>query len=303
LILLLPERNEAPMKASERWIAYLFISPQIAGLLCFFLFPAVMTVYLCFADWDMIGSPSFVGWANFHAVFVDERLMKSLGNTLVFVAGIVPLTMVFALGMALMTNREIRGLQWYKAAFYLPQATASVAVVLVWYWLFAPDIGLINFFLGKFGLKAGPGWLIDPMWARLAIIIMATWQGMGYYFLILLAGLKGISPDYYEAADIDGAGAVQKFWKITLPMLSTSLFFVLITMTIGIFNIFNEPQILTKGGPEYATYTLTMYIYDLAFKFFRMGEASVVSLVLVIIVIAVTIAQFKLSKKWVYYND
>lgn len=295
-------RKTGRQQRYERRMAYLFVSPQILGLLVFFLFPAAMSVYLCFVNWDMVGIPTFVGMDNFKEVFADAQLTQSLTNTGIFVFGIVPLTTLIALGLALATNRPIRGLGFYKAAFYLPQATASVAIVLVWYWLLAPDIGLFNYFLSLFGIQ-GPGWLIDTFWAKLAIMLMTAWQGMGYYFLILLAGLKGISADYYEAADIDGANKRQKFFRITLPMLSTALFFVLITMTIGVFNLFQEPMILTEGGPAFSTYTITMYIYDLAFKYFRMGEAAVASLVLLVVVIFVTILQFRMSKRWVYYND
>ena len=247
-----------------------------------------MSIILCFTEWDLIGKIEFAGLDNFKTIFEDERIGKSLLNTLLFVVGIIPLTTLISLLLALLTYREIKGLGFYKAAYFLPMATASVAIVLVWYWIFAPDLGIINYVLGELGIK-GPGWLTDTIWAKAAIILMFAWQNMGYYYLIFLAGLKGIPKEYYEAADMDGAGTIQKFLKITAPMLSATTFFIMITMTIGALNLFQEPMVLTNGGPEYSTYTIVMYIYDLAFRFFRMGEAAVVSIVLFILVVLVTL--------------
>ncbi len=286
----------------EQWMAYLFIMPQFIGLLCFILIPAIISFILCFTKWDLIGSITFTGFVNFDSIFKDERIYKSLFNTLIFAVGIIPLTTLVSLALALLTNREIKGLGFYKAAYFLPMATASVAIVLVWYWIFAPELGIINFVLGEIGIK-GPGWLTDTLWARVAIILMSVWQGMGYYYLIFLAGLKGIPKEYYEAAEIDGANTLKKFFKITIPMLSTTTFFVVITMTIGTLNLFQEPVVLTEGGPEFSTYTIVMYIYDLAFKFFRMGEAAVVSIVLFVLVVIITVIQFRFSRKWVYTNE
>lgn len=286
----------------EQWMAYLFIMPQYLGLICFVLIPVIVCFVLCFTSWDLIGEINFTGLSNFVSVFKDERIGKSLINTLIFALGIIPVTTIVSLCLALLTNREIKGLGFYKATYFLPMATSSVAIVLVWYWMFAPDLGIINFALGMLGIE-GPGWLIDNAWARVAVILMSTWQGLGYYYLIFLAGLKSIPKEYYEAADIDGANTVQKFFRITLPLLSTTTFFVIITMTIGALNTFQEPMVLTEGGPEYSTYTIVMYIYDLAFKFFRMGEAAVVSVVLFMLVVLVTIVQFRLSGKWVHTNE
>lgn len=281
---------------------YLFISPQIIGLLAFVLFPVLMSFYLMFTEWDFSNPPVYSGIQNFKAIAGEENFYFALQNTFIFVVGIVPITTIVALGMALMTNRAVKGLVFYKAAFFLPMVTSSVAIVLVWYWVFAPDIGLFNNFLEALGI-GGPNWLTESFWARVAIIIMSTWQGTGYYYLIFLAGLKGIPGDYYEAAEIDGAGGFRKLFHITLPLLSPTTFFIVVTMLIGVFNLFQESFILTSGGPAFSTYSLVMYIYDLAFRYFRMGEAAVVSVVLFAIVMIVTFIQFKLSKRWVNYID
>lgn len=289
-------------RRAEQWLAYLFIAPQFIGIIVFILIPVLVSIVLCFTDWDLIGSIKFVGFENFYKVFQDERISKALLNTFIFVAGIIPLTTIVSLGLALVTNRKVKGLGFFKATYFLPMATASVAIVLVWYWIFAPNIGILNFLLHELGIE-GPGWLTESSWAKVAIILMNTWQGMGYYYLIFLAGLKGIPKEYFEAASMDGANTLQQFFGITLPLLSTTTFFVLITMTISAFNLFQEPMVLTQGGPDYSTYTLVMYIYDLAFKYFRMGESAVVSLVLFLSVILFSFVQFRFSGKWIHTID
>ncbi|MGE5614042.1 MAG: carbohydrate ABC transporter permease, partial [Bacillota bacterium] len=238
---------------------------------------------------------------NFKTVFGDEVFYKTIYNTFIFAAGTIPLTMAVSLLLAVLTNRRIAGVGFYKCAYFLPMVTSSVSIAMVWYWLYAPDFGLINTFLNILGIQ-GPPWLADPAWARIAIIIMSAWLQMGYFYIIFLAGLKNIPNEYYEAAYIDGGNSIRVFFKITLPMLSPVTFFVLITLFIGTFNMFNESYILTRGGPSYATYTLVMYIFFRAFQLFRMGEASVASMVLFITVGLITLLQFRLSRKLVNYD-
>lgn len=295
-------RKKSAHARGEALTAYAFIAPQYIGMLCFVLIPVVISLILCFTEWDMLSEMEFVGLKNFVTIFSKPRLRQALSNTLLFALGVIPITICVSLGLALMVNEKLRGLNIYKACYFLPMCTASVAVTLVWYWIFAPDIGIINYVLSLFGID-GPRWLIEKTSARWAIIIMSVWQNMGYYFLIFLAGLKSIPKDYYEAAEIDGAGSFYRFRSITLPLLSPTMFFVVITMSINVFNLFQEPSILTDGGPEYGTYTVVMYIYDLAFRYFRMGEAAVVSLILFIVVLLITILQFTLSRKWVYTDE
>lgn len=281
---------------------YLFILPQIIGLACFTLFPILMSLYLTLTRWDFINKPQFIGLKNFKYVLTDEVFLKTITNTGVFVLAIVPLTIAISLVLALVTNHPMRGLNVYKSVFFLPNITTIVAMALVWYWLFAADFGIINQILSWLGIK-GPGWLADPKWSKFAVTIMNSWRMMGYYYLIFLAGLKGIPESYYEAAKIDGANRFQVFKNITLPLLSPTTFFILITMMISVFNIFEEPFILTRGGPVYSTYTLSMYIYFKAFRSFEMGEAAVASIVLFIIISIVTLINFKISKKWVNYIE
>jgi multiple sugar transport system permease protein len=295
-----PHRRGGPSQ-DHGW-GYLFVTPQVVGLLAFTIFPVLMSLYLCFAKWDFVEAPEFVGLANFGAVLRDPLFYKSITNTLVLVVGIVPLTMGLALLLALLTNRAIRGLGFYKAAFFLPMVTSSVAIAMVWYWLYAPDFGLINAAITPFGIP-GPPWLADPVWAKPAVILMVSWQSVGYYYLLFLAGLKNIPAEYYEASAIDGADRFQQFRKITLPLLSPTTFFILTTMLIGVFNIFNEVFILTRGGPVDSTRTIVLDIYALAFQYFRMGEAAVVSWVLFLILFLLTLLQFRLARRWVHYVD
>lgn len=295
-------RQRKTVRNRDNLWGHLFISPQLVGLLVFTLFPVLMSLYLCFMSWNFIDAPSFVGLANFKAVFGNELFYTSLFNTLVLVAGIVPLTTIASLLLALMTLRLTRGLSFYKATFFLPLVTPTVAVAMVWYWLYAPDFGLVNAALGLIGIS-GPAWLSDPAWSKPAVIIMIAWQSMGWYYILFLAGLNSIPKEYYEAAAIDGANPVQQFFGITLPLLSPTTFFVLITMLVGAFNIFNEVFIMTRGGPLDSTHTIVMEIYNLAFQYFRMGEAAVVSWVLFVILFLLTLLQFRLAKRWVHYGS
>ena len=291
-------------RRKEITAAYLFIAPQIIGLTLFVLVPLIFAVVLCFCSWDFMNAPQFVGGRNFWNVFVfdGDVFYKTLLNTAILILGSVPLTMIFSLGLALLANLKLKGLSFYKSAFFMPMVTSTVAVAMVWYWLYAPDMGLINYLLGLIGIE-GPGWLADPVWARVAVIIMSAWSKMGYYFLLFLAGLKGISSTYYEAAEMDGASFWQKFKSITLPMLSPVTFFIFVMLMIDAFNMFDLAYIMTRGGPMFSTYSLVMYIYNQAFQYFDLGSASVASIVLVLFAGSVSAIQFIVSKRLVNYDN
>lgn len=289
----------------DNLFGWIFISPQIIGLICFTLIPFFFAIYLCFCDWNFIKAPELIGLQNFYEVFIRDQAIfgKTLINTGVFLIGTVPLALGISLFLAVLSTDRIKGLNFFKGAYFLPMVTSSVSIALVWYWIYAPDFGLLNYLLEKlFGIKEGPGWLKDPGWARLAIIIMTAWLKIGYYYIILLAGIKGIDRSYYESAQVDGANAWQQFIKITLPMLSPVIFFATVMLCIDVFNMFSDTFILTRGGPNYSTYSLVMYIYFKAFQYFKMGEAAVASMVLFLIAGSVTFAQFKLQGKTVNYD-
>lgn len=288
---------------NNKW-GYLFIAPQAVGLVVFMLVPILSSFYLCFVEWDFINPAQFVGIKNFITVFTDPLFGKAMSNTVYLVLGIVPTTMALALLLAVCANRPLKGLGVIKASLFLPMVTSTVAISMVWFWLYAPDYGMLNIVLYELFGITGPGWLTTTQWSKVAIIIMTVWRGVGYTFIIFLAGLKGIARDYYEAAELDGAGEIQKFIKITFPLLSPVIFFVMVTSIISAFSIFNEVFMITKGtgGPVNSTYTAMLYLYNYAFKFGRMGQAAVASLIIAGSQILISVFQFTFSKKWVNYG-
>ena len=285
--------------------AWLFVTPQLLGLACFVVVPFCFAVYLCFCKWNFLKPPVWVGLDNFVEVFVFDWAIfgKTLLNMLVFLVGIIPLTLTVSMLLALLCKNKTRFLNFFKGVYFLPMVTSSVSMALVWYWMYAPGYGIINLLLKNlFGIVHGPGWLQDKNWARVAVIIMTSWSKVGYYFIILLSGLHSIDMTYYEAARIDGAGSWAEFWRITMPMLSPVLLFVCVMLAIDVFNIFANTYILTRGGPNFSTNSIVMYIYNKAFVYFNMGEASVASIVLFLLAGATTFLQFTIQGRRVNYD-
>ena len=223
-----------------------------------------------------------------------------MGNTLIYICIVVPLTLLTSLILALLTNRKLPFMKFYRAAFFLPMVTSTVAISMVWLFIYQPYGGVLNTILEGVGISNPPHWLQDEFWARFAVSIVMIWLKIGYYYIIFDAGLKNIPTELYEAAEIDGANAFTKIKNITLPMLSSVMFFVSVMLFIDVFNMFNEVYIMTAGGPNYSTYTLSMYIYFYAFTEFDMGRAAVASWVLFALVGVVTLIQFKVKKRLVY---
>lgn len=278
---------------------WIFIAPQVIGFILFVAFPLFFSLYLCFAEWNMIDPPTFVGLKNFQAIFNDRIFWKSMGNTFIYIAIVVPLTLITSLSLALLTNRKLHMMKFFRAAFFLPMVTSTVAIAMVWTFIYQPEGGIINSLLASLGVTNLPNWLQDEKFARIAVSVVSIWLKVGYYYIIFDAGLKNIPKELYEAADIDGASPWRKIRKITLPMLSSVMFFVTVMLFIDIFNMFNEVYIMTAGGPDYSTYTMSMYIYFYAFKQDDMGRAAVASWILFALVGIVTLIQFKVKKKMV----
>lgn len=293
------KRRLTKLEKKRNIVGYLFIAPQLIGFLVFVVFPLVFSLYLCFSEWNMIDPPTYVGLRNFEAVFRDRIFWKSMGNTFIYIAIVVPLTLITSLTLALLTNRKLKLMKFYRAAFFLPMVTSTVAIAMVWTFIYQPEGGIINSLLASIGIQNLPNWLNDEKFARIAVSIVSIWLKVGYYYIIFDAGLKNIPKEMYEAADIDGASPLRKIWKITLPMLSSVMFFVTVMLFIDIFNMFIEVYIMTAGGPDYSTYTMSMYIYFYAFKQDDMGRAAVASWVLFALVGIVTAIQFKVKKKLV----
>jgi multiple sugar transport system permease protein len=295
-------KRRSPNSRNETRAAYLFLLPNIIGFLLFSMIPVGATLVISFLSWDLIRSPRFIGFDNYTNLLTrDPIFWEVMGNTAYFVAGVVPLSIVLSLGLALAMNNGLRGISLFRAFFFIPVITSSVAVAMLWRWLYNTDYGLINVGLIRIGLPAIP-WLTSTDWSMPAVIIMAVWKNLGYNMVIYLAGLQGISPTMYEAAALDGAGPWARFRDITLPLLGPTTFFILIISVINSFQVFDLTFILSQGGPGVSTTTIVMYIFDHGFQYFQMGYAAALAWVLFAIIFAVTLLQMRLQKRWVHYE-
>ncbi len=292
------KRNE--LKIKRVFEGYLFASPWIIGFIVFTGGPIVASLILSFSRYDIVTPAEWVGITNYKYIFTDYLFWKSLYNTLYYVLFSIPLSIIAALAIALLLNQKLIGIKWFRTMCYVPAVSSGVAVSLLWIWLFDPHLGLINIALGKIGIR-GPLWLQSEVWSKPALILMRVW-GVGTIWVIYLAGLQGISKQLYEAAGIDGANWWTKFWHITLPMLSPAIFFTLIIGIIGSFQIFTQAYVMTDGGPRNSTLFYVFYLYLRGFRMLKMGTASSMAWVLFIIILVLTLIQFKLSSKWVYYE-
>lgn len=286
----------------ETRAGYLFLLPNILGFLLFSLVPVVATLAISTLNWDLIRPPIFTGVDNYVTLLTNDQIFRQvLVNTVYFVAGVVPLSIVLSLMLALAMNSGLRGISIFRAIFFIPVITSSVAVAMLWRWLYNTDYGLINTGLAAIGLPYIP-WLSSTEWAMPAVIIMAVWKNLGYNMVIYLAGLQGISPSLYEAAALDGAGGWARFRDITIPMLGPTTFFILVISIINSFQVFDLAFILTQGGPGIATNTIVMYIYNQGFQFFQMGYAAAIAWVLFIAIFIITLVQMRLQRRWVHYE-
>lgn len=287
------------LRRGEMIAGYLFLLPNLIGFLVFALIPIVAALTLTFTSWDLVTAPKFVGLDNYGQMLHDQLFWQTASNSLYYTVGAVPIAVFIAFWLALLLNRKMRGVVFFRTVFFLPYVTLTVAIAIVWQWLYNPDIGLINYILGLFGID-GPQWLQSTTWAMPAVIVMSDWQGIGYPILIFLAGLQGIPEEYYEAAKIDGASGFQQLRYITVPLLSPATFFILTTSFISAMQAFDQFYVMTQGGPAYATTPLVMYIYQSGFQFFKMGYACTLAAVLFLAIFFITIVQWRMAKSWVY---
>jgi len=281
---------------------YLFLLPNIVVVVVFLLFPVVVAVVLSLTDWNLLRGGDFVGLDNYQTLlFGDDLFLKVLRNTVFYVVGTVPAIIVISLLLALALNQKINGVVFFRSLYFLPVVSSTVAVALVWQWLYNPTFGPINAALSAVGIP-GPPWLGSTRWALPAVIIMTVWKDVGYYMVLFLAGLQGIPDHLYEAADIEGAGGWTKFRHVTLPMLSPTTFFVMVIAAIGAFQVFTQALIMADGGPDNATNTIVLYIYQNGFQFYKMGYAAAIGWVLFALIFLITLLQNKMQKRWVYYE-
>ena len=279
---------------------YLFISPWLIGLACFTLFPLGYSFGLAFTDWNILEPAKFVGLRNFDKLAHDPNVRDSLKVTAIYVLSSVPLGTALSILLALLLNQNVKGMRIFRTLFYLPSVVSGVAVSMLWVWIFEGNYGLLNTVLAWFGVK-GPQWLTDSNTALLSIIIMSLW-GVGGSMVIYLAGLQGVPRSLHEAAELDGAGPLRRFWHITVPLLTPTVFFNLIMGLIGSFQVFTQALVMTGGGPGNATLFYVLYLYQNAFQFFKMGYASALGWVLFVIILILILVLFQTSGRWVYYE-
>ena len=274
------------------------LAPSVIHLIWWIGLPVVATFGLAFTDYDIIaGTVEWAGLDNFRQIFADDIWNLSIWHTVVFTFFTVPVAMAIAVVIAVLLNQRIKALAWYRAAFFMPHITATVAIALVWMWMFEPNLGLFNLLLGWIGVN-GPAWLSDPDWAMPAVILVSIWKGIGLKMLIYLAALQNIPHDLYEAANLDGASGPRKFFAITLPLLKPATFFVFIVSMIDAFQVFDQVYVLTPdGGPANSTTVMTYEIYRTAFGEFDISAACAQSVVLFAFLLVLTVIGRRLTGK------
>lgn len=315
-----PPKNRLKGSTREAIAGYLFTMPWILGFVVFMGGPILFALFLSFAKWDGVSGISGIQWvglANFREMATDQRFYKAVYNTFIYSVASVPLTMAGGILVALLMNQKVKGIAFFRTIFYLPSVTAGVASAFLWFFIFQPDYGLLNYTIRlvvhitnvfvalvlPLDLTVhGPQWLADPAWVKTAYVIMSLW-GVGASMIIYLAGLQGIPEQLYEAAEIDGASSWQQFVNVTMPMLSPVVFFNLILTVIGSFQIFTQAFVLSggQGAPADSALFYVLYVYQESFQLFKFGYASALAWVLFLAILVATLIQFKFSG-WVYYE-
>lgn len=287
------------LKQREALTGWLFVSPGLIGFGIFTFGAILYSLYLSFTDYDMFGTPEWVGLENYIKAFTnDEYFYQYFGNTFYFAIVLVPVVLVISLFLAILINKKVGRLtKAYRVALFLPSITSTVAVSMVWLWIFNPDMGILNNFLTAIGFHNPPMWLSDPEWSKPALIIMRVWQMSGYYMLLFLAGLQTIPETLYEAAEVDGASSWQRFTRITVPMLSNTTFVVVILLIIESFNMFESIFVMTEGGPLGSTSTIMYYIYEQGFMSYNMGYASALAWIFFALILVFTLIQFRFRRE------
>lgn len=296
--------KKIPKKFKEDYMwGYIFIAPLLLGLIIFYIYPFIKNFFYSFTDINNFNQATFVGLENYAKMFSDPELWQSLWNTLRYAVITVPIGIICSLVIAGLLNTKIKGTSIYRTLYFLPAVTMPAAIAMVWKWIYNGNYGVLNQFLGVFGIE-GQNWLSSPDFALYMIMIVGVWSVVGYNMIILLAGMQGISTSYYEAAAIDGAGAIMQFFKITIPLLTPTIFFVLITGLISGFQVFDTIYMMIgKSSLAFeSTQTLVMMFYRNAFDYGYKGYASAIAMFIFIIIMVITVIQIKLQKKWVNYD-
>ena len=283
------------LKRREALTGWVFVSPALIGFAIFTFGAIIRSFYYSLTDYSLLSQPNFVGLANYIRAFTkDQYFYQYFGNTFYFVITLVPIVLVCLLLLAILINKKAGHLtKAYRVALFLPSITSTVAVSMVWLWIFNPDMGLLNNFLTVLGFNNPPMWLASTEWSKPALVIMRVWQMCGYYMIMFLAGLQTIPESLYEAAEVDGATPLQKFFRITVPMLANTTFVVAILLVIEAFNMFESIFIMTAGGPLGSTSTIMYYIYEQGFTNYDMGYASALAWIFFALIMVVTLIQYR----------
>ena len=290
------------MKRREARNFYLYTAPWLIGFFVLTLYPIVYSFYLMFTDMNLTGVGKFIGLENLKYAFTDDPLfIKAFINTLKYVVMFVPSSIILAFFVALLLSKKVKGLGFFRTAFYIPYITSGVAVTILWGWIYQKDYGIINYVLSLFGIK-GVNWLGDKNISMISIVILSLWT-IGNNIIIMLAGIQDIPQSYYESAQIDGAGAIRQIFSITLPLCTPTIYFNLIVTIIAAFQVFQQPLILTNGGPLNSTYTAAIHMYNNGFLYGKMGYASMMAWSLFVVIMVITLVVISTSKYWVFYDD
>lgn len=289
------------VKARYTLTVLAFLLPSAIPLLLFVLGPMVAAAWISLQKWNLLAPMKFIGLDNYSNLLTDQRTGEVFLHTIYYIAGYLPLVYIGGLALALALNTALKGRSFLRGVYFLPVVTSWIVVALVWRWLLNPSNGIVNTVLGIFGI-AGPGWWTDPVWAMPSIILASAWKDIGFVMVILLAGLQAINPDMHEAAKIDGAGWWRRLLSVTLPLLSPSTFFVLVISLINGFQVFDQVYAMTGGGPNGASEVVVQQIYDLTFRYGAAGEASALSWMLFIVILAITLIQVRGQRRWVTYG-
>jgi multiple sugar transport system permease protein len=290
-------------RRKEALAGYLFISPWLIGFIVFFFGPIIASLIISFTSWNIVGAPEWVGLANYQAIFTsDDRFLKAIQVTLTYSIFYLPLEVMCGIGLAVLMNQKLRGIGIFRTLFYMPYVVPQVAAALVWVWMLNARYGVVNTVLGWVGIT-GPNWMGNPDFVMPSFIIIALW-GVGGSAVIYLAGLQNIPETFYEAATVDGANGFQKFWRITLPLLSPTIFFQVVLGLIGVFQTFTPAFIASRGtgGPLQSGLFYMLYLYNRGFVNLRMGYASALAWILTVFILIVTVMVLRSSRYWVYYE-
>src|SRR5688572_27367848 len=296
-------QSMAGLRRKEALTAYLFIAPTMLGYLAFIARPMVSSLGMSLYVWGIVSSPQFIWLENYAFLIQDPGFRTALRNTMTFAVLVVSLNLVVALALAVALQRTLPTIlrYYYRTAFFLPMVTSMASISIVLGFLFHKELGIINYYLGLLGIPPAP-WLTSTSWALFTIVLATVWKSFGFDLILFIAGIQNVPRHLYEAAEIDGANGWHQFWRITLPLLSPTIFFAVVVGLISSFQVFDQAFIMTRGGPGDATRTIVMVIYDDAFATLRMGYGSAIATVLFLMILSLTIVQFRVSSKWVHYG-